>query len=489
MKIVLFALNCSFSHTNLAVRCLKKHLDNQKFEVKIVEKNLKDRRGNILDSLISENADIYGFSCYIFNISQMLEIASDLRAVNPNCRIVFGGPEVSSECERFCSCDFLDAIICGEGELSFAELCTAFRDGKPFERIINGKPLESLEREGIMYSDGDRSAGTIVYYESSRGCPYSCSFCLSGNLKGKIKQKSIEETLSELLEFEKLGDDIKIIKFVDRTFNADVCRANAIWSALLDERFTKSYHFEICASLLNEQSFKIFKSFPKGKIQLEIGIQSTNENTLREISRTISPQRAIEAAARIKALGNIHVHVDLIAGLPFEDYESFSKSFDDTYFCGDMLQLGFLKVLPGTRMREKAAEYGMVYSQNPPYNVLKTACLDFSQIRRLEQISDLLERYHESQHFSTCLDYILRLVESPFRFYENFLDFIALSDGREIRKISQNDAYRLLYEYATRILSSEQTLSLGQMEEFSSLMHDDYKLHEARRALPFMRKK
>lgn len=327
---------------------------------------------------------------------------------------------------------------------------------------------------GILYRDGDYAAGDMLYYESSRGCPYSCAYCLSSVEQG-IRAKSVEQTLTELLEFERLEKSIKVIKFVDRTFNFDVGRANAIWEALADARYTKNYHFEICASLLNEDSFRVLSRLPQGKVQLEIGLQSTNPRTLAAVSRHINPQKVIAAAERIHAMGNIHVHVDLIAGLPREDYESFQRSFNDAYFCCDMLQLGFLKLLPGTALRKNAADFGCVFSNKPPYTVLETDCLSRDELYRLSQISDLLDRYYSSGKFSECLAFAVTKKSRPFDFYEGLLEYLISTDGRSIRKLSQTDAFRVLYGYVKTFLGE------ADIARFEELMHEDFAAHEARK--------
>ena len=472
MKVVLFGLNGSYSHTCLALRCLRAPLERAGYEVELCEYNLRDMNAVILSHLVSERAEVYSFSCYIWNIASMLDIAADLKALLPNSKIVFGGPEVSFACERF-NFDFIDHIVRGEGENAIVKICDAIRDNQGIDRIIDGGCPDVMADEGILYREGDFEGGVMLYYESSRGCPYRCSYCLSSAYEG-VRAKTVEQTLSDLREFEKLDSKIKIIKFVDRTFNFNIKRANAIWRALLSEDFTKNYHFEVCANLLDEESFEIFSQMPKGKIQLEIGLQSTNESTLDTISRHLDAKNIIQAAARIKAMGNIHVHLDLIAGLPYEDMESFKKSFDDAYHSCDMLQLGFLKLLYGTKLREKAEEYGYVASKKAPYTVLKSNWMSFEDLSLLLEIADILDRYREGGGFESSIEYALKDVESPFDFYLGLREFIAERDGRSIRKISQNDAYALLYQYIATAYPEKE-------EKFSALMHDDFAKKQVRK--------
>ena len=281
MKVVLFTLNGSWSHSSLALRCLRRTLERDGFEVVLIEHNLRDRTAHILEHLYAEQADVYGFSCYIWNLCEMLAIGETLRMLLPKSRLVLGGPEVSFDTARFEGKDWIDAIICGEGEEALPALCREMQSGQPHARVIMGGMPDVMRDEGILYRNGEETGG-ILYYESSRGCPYSCAYCLSSATHG-LRMKSVEQVLCDLEAFEHLDAACRVIKFVDRTFNADVKRANAIWQALLDGRFTKYYHFEVCASLLNEESFLILSRFPKGKIQLEFGLQSTNPDTLAAV--------------------------------------------------------------------------------------------------------------------------------------------------------------------------------------------------------------
>lgn len=478
MKVVLFGLNGSYSHTCLALRCLRAPLERAGHEVVLCENNLRDMNSAILSRLVSQRAELYSFSCYIWNITSMLEIAADLKALLPQATVVFGGPEVSFAQERF-DLDFIDYIVRGEGEDVLPCICEAIANGESLPRALDGKHSDTMADEGILYREDDFAGGSMLYYESSRGCPYKCAYCLSSALSG-VRAKTVEQTLADLKSFESLNNSIKIIKFVDRTFNFDIKRANAIWRALLSEEYTKNYHFEICASLLDEESFEIFERMPKGKIQLEIGLQSTNEKTLAAVSRHLDAKRIIESASRIKALSNIHVHLDLIAGLPFEDMESFGQSFDEAYFACDMLQLGFLKLLYGTALREKAEEYGYVASKKPPYTVLKSKWMSFEELSLLLEIADILDRYREGGGFESSLEYALRGVESPFDFYLGLRNFIAENDGRSIRKISQNDAYMLIHRYIAEKYPEKE-------EIFSVLMHEDYASKQVRRPPKFMK--
>lgn len=485
MKILLFALNGSYTHTNLAIRCLREPLERAGFEVQLLERNLRDRTAHILHDIVAAQADIVGFSTYIWNVQQMLALSRDLKALRPDCHVIFGGPEVSYGTERFLSDEyhFIDAFVCGEGETALTALCRALRDGERIPRVWDGDSMRpsSMPDAGILYREHDFPAGSMLYYESSRGCPFSCAYCLSSATHG-VRAKEVAQVLTDLRAFEQLPDHIRIIKFVDRTFNFSPARANAIWETLLNDAFTRHYHFEICADLLNEDSFAILARFPKGKIQLEIGLQSTHAPTLQAVSRHIDPDRVLANVRRIHEMGNIHVHLDLIAGLPYETYARFAASFDAAYPCCDLLQLGFLKLLYGTELRRRAGEYGYVCRHEPPYTVLQSHWITYEQMARLESIAEILERYRESGKFDRCLALALTHVPSPFGFYEGLCDFIAAHDGRHIQKISQADAYRLLYEYVATLLPA------ATLEAFSEAMHLDFCAGEVRKAPAFLRK-
>lgn len=477
MKIVLFALNASYSHTSLAVRCLRAALERNGFsDVVIAERNLRDRRDDILQALYRERADVYGFSAYIWNITELRSLAADLKALLPHTVTVFGGPEVSFETERFGSDDCIDHIITGEGEDALPALCHALRDGIPVPRILAGGTPDVMRDEGILYRAEELRCGDLVYYESSRGCPFRCAYCLS-SVCGPVRAKSVEQTLADLSAIAAMQDKIRTVKFVDRTFNYDVSRANRIWEALTSDRFPGQYHFEICASpaLLNEESYAILARMPKGKIRLEIGLQSTNPETLAAVSRHIDPGAVLTVCRRLRDMGNLQIHLDLIAGLPYETYERFQTSFCDAYFCADELQLGFLKLLPGTVLRKRAAEYGFVSMADPPYTVLETRWISRDAFYRLSCISDLLERYHDSGAFPRSLDFAVRRAASPFAFFDGLLTYLSARDSRPIRALSQADAFRYFSGYAKTYLSPEDA------DTFDGLCKLDYSARETRR--------
>ncbi len=467
MRITLFALNGSHAHSALAVRCLKTALAKGGFDAEIVEGNLRDRTLSLLSRLAAQDAELYGFSCYIWNIEQMLSMAQDLKAIRPHCRIVLGGPEVSFDTERFAALPFVDHIITGEGEEAILSLVRALQAGEAPPRVIAGTPDEQFATRGIHY-DKTRPDPPLVYYESARGCPFSCAFCLSSAQQG-VRSKTPAQTLAELLEFEEIAGDFTV-KLVDRTFNFDRARAKEIWRGLLGEQYTKCYHFEIAAHLLDEECFELLGKFPTGKVRLEIGLQSTNAQTLAAVSRHTDAAAVLDAARRLTAQNACHVHLDLIAGLPHEDLASFARSFDAAYSACHVLQLGFLKLLHGTALRERAADFGAVYEQKSPYTVLKTDALSFEEICLLHRISDLMERLRDSGKFARALPFILSFFPSPFQFYAALDAHLAAHVGKELQKTSQRDLFWHLAQFAKQHLpaSAHATLSERLRADFSA---------------------
>lgn len=473
MKIILFALNGSYAHSALAVRCLKTALCTEGFDAEIVEGNLRDRSLSLLSRLTAKQGDVYGFSCYIWNIDEMLSLAENLKALRPDCRILLGGPEVSYATERFTSLPFVDHVITGEGEEAITAFARDLRAGKTPPRVIAGTPDARFAARGIHY-EKTHPVTPLIYYESARGCPFSCAFCLSSVQNG-VRAKPAAQTLAELAEFEEIEGKFTV-KLVDRTFNFDRERAKMIWRGLLNEKYTKCYHFEVAAHLLDEESFDILSKFPQGKVRLEIGLQSTNEKTLAAVSRHTDATAVLAAARRLTKQNTCHVHLDLIAGLPHEDLASLARSFDAAYDACHVLQLGFLKFLHGTALRKNAADFGAVFEARSPYTVLKTDVLSFEDVCLLHRISDLVERLRDSGKFPHSLPFILSFLPSPFGFYAQLDDYLAAHVGKELQKISQRDLFWHLSGFA------KQKLPESTHPELSERLRADFAAAEVRRA-------
>lgn len=436
LKVVLFALNSSYIHTNLAVRCLYQSLTDCGIDTVIIEKNLKDNHNKILYELYNHNADVYGFSTYIWNVDEMLSFAQNLKCLLPDCRIIFGGPEVSFEDDVPV---YIDHIIKGEGENVIADLCL---NPSAYGKIVQPPQYNRFIESGILYDRTPIPQGDMFYYESARGCPYNCAYCLSSTIHG-LRMKSAEKTLDDLKHFETLPNKIKVIKFVDRTFNSDIKRAKQIWQALQSDEYTLTYHFEICADLLDDESFNILSDMPEFKIQLEIGIQTTNAETLHAINRKSDIDKAVYNLERLHSLGTIHIHADLIAGLPYETYNIFKQSFNDVYGKCDMLQLGFLKLLKGTCIRRDADTWGYKYMSNAPYMILSNNFISYSELIKLHDVEAVLNRFANSGRFNKSIEYLISLSSSPFDFFENLSQHI-----NGLSNFSQIKAYELLHSYA-----------------------------------------
>jgi len=475
MKTVIFALNSSYSHTSLAVRALARGMERRGLYCEIIEKNQKEKRAAILSALVGAGADIYGFSAYIWNISDMCAYASSLKKILPGAKIIFGGPEVLFAGEDFlCENPAVDYIIRGEGEDAFPELCAKIERGESCERITDAPYFRNFTESGIYYGEVGETPHGLVYYESVRGCPFACTYCLSSVTERKIRAKSAEQTLCDLRGFEKF-DDIKTVKFVDRTFNFDRERAKTIWRGLCAAEYTKEYHFEICASLLDEESVELLCDAPKGKFRIEVGLQSTNSETLKAIKRTLDVKKTLENTRRVYESGRVCVHLDLIAGLPYEDYASFGRSFDDAYGLCDELQLGFLKILCGCEMEKNAARYGIVYSQEAPYEVLKTKYISFAELMKLKLTDELNDRLSNSGSFKNTFPWLPLVYGSAFVFFEKLGEFFEEKYGKhhDLAKLSQVNTFLLVLEFAEK--------TLPDAFEVRARLALDFLLHESRK--------
>ena len=413
MKIVLFSYNASHYHPCLALRALRTFLlelpNSAENETKIMEFSLKDKRAAVLSALYNENADIYAFSTYIWNIRETVDLARNLKKLRPSGKIIFGGPEASFRAEEFVSSlEFLDCVIVGEGENGIKDAVSSHPE---LPKIVYSPADTDFESRSTHYflPDGkaeELASGKFVYYESSRGCPFSCGYCLSGN-DCKVRAKSVEKTLSDLADFQKLPGGKRTVKLVDRTFNYDLARAKAIWRGLLSESYTNCYHFEIQPAIMDTEALEILAQAPKGKFQLEAGVQSVNPAVLKECGRGGDPEKELSNLKKLKAIESVPVHCDLICGLPSEDLSSIQESINKTYYVCDELQIGFLKLLYGAKITENAEKYGMIYMTEPPYEILSTDTLSFSELTSLRGIAKVCDRVVNSGRFSRGLEYVL----------------------------------------------------------------------------------
>ena len=433
MKIILAAVNAKYIHSNLAVYSLRAFAKAYVSETKILEYTINQQMDETLMDLYREKTDLLCFSCYIWNLDYVEELAREIKKILPETILWLGGPEVSYDAvDVLTRLRQVTGVMKGEGEETFLELLEYYHGRREtLEEIAgitfrteNGEIRENewrdvmdLSRVPFVYEDLSLFEHKIIYYETSRGCPYRCSYCLS-SVDKCLRFRDLNLVKKELQFF--LDQKVPQVKFVDRTFNCHHTHAKEIWRYLLEhDNGVTNFHFEVSADLLDEEELELISRMRSGLIQLEIGVQSTNPDTIRKIRRTMNFKRLSEVTKQIKTMGNTHQHLDLIAGLPMEDYESFGKSFDDVYALGpDQLQLGFLKVLKGSYMQEHAREYGLIYKDRPPYEVLGTNWLSYGEIARLKQIEEMVEVYYNSGQFSHTLDWLVLEFDSPFSMYK-----------------------------------------------------------------------
>lgn len=437
MKVLLVAVNAKYIHSNLAVYSLRayarRHVRRKDVVIEIAEHTINQRRDDILRDIYERRPDMVCFSCYIWNREYVESIVRDFVKIAPGVPVWLGGPEVSYDAgEALLRLPEVTGVMRGEGEQTFAELC----QGKPLEEIFgitfrkkDGTVCENEWREPVdmnelpfVYEDMKEFANKIIYYETSRGCPFSCSYCLS-SIDKRLRFRKFSLVKEELRFF--LDNKVPQVKFVDRTFNCRHSHAAKIWRFLIEnDNGVTNFHFEISADLLNEEELALMERMRPGLIQLEIGVQSTNRETVREIKRTMDFEKLSRNVARIRKMQNIHQHLDLIAGLPFEGIDSFSKSFDDVYrLKPDQLQLGFLKVLKGSRMEEREKNYGLLHKDAPPYEVLCTNWLSFEEIAELKGIEEMVETYYNSRQFEHALGEIEKEYASPYRMYRDIFEY------------------------------------------------------------------
>lgn len=465
LKILLAACNAKYIHSNLAVYNLKSCSGEYSPNVVIKEYTINQIQDDILKDIYLEQPDVICFSCYIWNISFVKELVPDLKKILPHVDFWAGGPEVSYDAVEFLKKNpAFFGVMVGEGEETFHELAgyyierkpetlkeirgVAFHDETKVSDIVHTgwRELMDLSKVPFAYSNLTEFKNRIIYYESSRGCPFSCSYCLS-SIDKKLRFRDIELVKKELQFF--IDNKVPQVKFVDRTFNCKHDHAMAIWRYITEhDNGITNFHFEISADLLREEELALMKTMRPGLIQLEIGVQSTNPQTIKAIRRTMDFEKLKGIVEQIHSFGNIHQHLDLIAGLPYEGYESFHKSFCDVYALRpEQFQLGFLKVLKGSHMMEMTGEYQILYKDREPYEVLSTAWLTYGEILRLKMVESMVEVYYNSGQFKHTLVFLEQYFEDPFRMYEALGRFYEKKGYSEISH-SRMRRYEILMEFA-----------------------------------------
>ena len=504
MKILLAACNAKYIHSNLAVYNLKSCSGEYSSRVVVKEYTINQIRDDILKDIYLEQPDVVCFSCYIWNISFVRELVPDLKKILPQVEFWAGGPEVSYDAVEFLKKNpAFFGVMVGEGEETFHELAgyyierkpetlsgirgVAFRDENKGRDIVHTgwRELMDLSKVPFAYSNLTEFKNRIIYYESSRGCPFSCSYCLS-SIDKKLRFRDIELVKKELQFF--IDNKVPQVKFVDRTFNCKHDHAMEIWRYITEnDNGITNFHFEISADLLRAEELALMKTMRPGLIQLEIGVQSTNPQTIKAIRRTMDFEKLKGIVEQIHSFGNIHQHLDLIAGLPYEGYDSFHKSFCDVYALRpEQFQLGFLKVLKGSYMMEMTGEYQILYKDREPYEVLSTAWLTYGEILRLKMVESMVEVYYNSGQFKHTLVFLEQYFEDPFRMYEALGRFYEKKGYSEISH-SRMRRYEILMEFAgeqkeipLEVLSDVMLLDLYLRENLKSRpsFASDQKLYE-----------
>lgn len=476
MKILLTTLNSKFVHSNLAIRYLKAFCRELPVDIKIQEFTINDHLGKVLWQIYREKPDVLCFSCYIWNIRESLMLVDSLKKVLPTCKVVLGGPEVSFDSYRLMEeYPAIDIIVRGEGEETFYELVKSmiagesldgikglsFRDGndiyeneeRPTIKDLDNIPFPyDLDEEGYIVGVDNK----IIYYETSRGCPFNCQYCLSSATSG-VRYFSLERVKKDLEIF--IKSKIPQVKLVDRTFNCNPSRAMEIFKTIMDMGGETNFHFEMGGDLIDDEMLKLLEKAPPGLFQFEIGVQSTKEETLEAIKRKNDFEKLAKAVQALQKGRNIHLHLDLIAGLPEEGYNSFKQSFNDVYkLKPDRLQLGFLKLLKGSGLRNNASQWDYKYTSYPPYEVLENRYISYGEILTLKGIEDLLEKYYNSHRFRYSLDYLVRYFDdNPFKFFESFNRYW---EERDYHVISHSliRLYEILLEFVEQLPNIDKDL-------------------------------
>lgn len=474
-SILLVGINAKFIHTNLAIRTLKANARECEDMVQLAEYTINHEREEIFQRIYEKKPSVIGFSCYLWNIDYVFSIANDIKKILPDVFIMVGGPEVAYRPEEILDrYDAIDLVMVGEGENTLYEFARQLR------QVGNPKKIVFRDIAGVVYREGGQVHRTfpreampmddlvfpyrdedimelehhILYYESIRGCPFSCSYCLS-SIEKTVRIKSPEKTEKELDFF--LRNRVTQVKFVDRTFNCNRDYAYRIWKYIGEhDNGVTNFHFEIGGDLLREEDFALLATFRPGLVQFEIGVQSTNPLTIKAIRRTMDLEQLRENIARIHEKRNIHQHLDLIAGLPYEDYESFCQSFNDVYAMKpDQLQLGFLKVLDGSYMNEVKGEYDIRYSSQPPYEVFSTRWLSYEDILKLKQVEEMVEVYYNSFQFTATMAFLERFFATPYDMYRKLGEYYKENDLFE-QKHSRGKRYEILWEFARETMTLDE---------------------------------
>ncbi len=470
------------------MRYLKAFTKDLDFQGDIKEFSINDRVENILEGIIEEKPDVVAFSCYIWNMEFVNRLAELIKLVDPNIEILYGGPEVSYEGKEFLENHEGEYVIVGEGEKTFREFVlyklgegkiedikglNYKRDGKVFENPK--RPEMDMNELVFPYTYEEDINNKIVYYEASRGCPFKCKYCLSSVMHG-VRFLDVERVKKELKYFMERG--LKLVKFVDRTFNCNREYTVELLKYLSEQDTETRFHFEVAADLLTEEQIEILNNAPKGRFQLEVGVQTTNNEVLHNINRYITYENIKEKVLKVAAGKNVMQHLDLIAGLPGEDLESFKKSFNDVHdIRPDEIQLGFLKLLKGSSMREEAKKWGIVYSPYAPYEIIRSKDISYEELLLLKKVEAMVDKYYNSCKFNNVVKFFLNIYEKPFDFYYDLAIFFE-EKGNFKRSIGNVEYYKILLDfYLEKIGGKDEGL-------FKEVLKFDYLCFNKKRWLP-----
>lgn len=478
MKILLVGINSKYIHSNPAIYYLRTYAINRSENkkewseaIEIAEYTINQEKGDVIRDIFKRNADVIAFSCYLWNISFVYSVISALSSVLPGTDIWLGGPEVSFDPEnQLKKYPQIRGILAGEGEEIFYRLASEYMESGTAAALPKVMYAKELDFDEVPFPYDDLSAfkNKIIYYETSRGCPFGCSYCLS-SVDKKVRLRNIDLVRNELKIF--IDNNVPQVKFVDRTFNCNPNHTKEILEFIKrNDNGITNFHFEMAADLITDEELDILASLRPGQVQVEVGIQTTNCDTLKAINRKAVTEKIFDKVRRLLSFKNMHVHVDLIAGLPYENLESFKKSFNEVYdLHANELQLGLLKVLKGSPMEAEASEYGIKYLNEPPYEVLKTKWLSFSDIIELKAVEEMVEVYYNSGQFINTMAMLERCFEDYYSLYKAIADYYSVNEFDKI-KLTRYDRYRILRDFV--IASDFKTIGLREFTEV--LLHDLY---------------
>lgn len=487
MKVLLTAINSRYIHSNLAVRYLRAYTKDMDYECKIKEFSINDREEHVLEQIIEEEPDVVAISTYIWNVEMVERLANLIKIVNPSIEIVYGGPEVSYDSMIFLKNNEGEYVIEGEGENTYREFIEYKLGKREIEGIrglyykkegnvlYNGsRPAMSLDDVVFPYEEDEDLSNKIVYYESSRGCPFNCKYCLSSTSHG-VRFRSIDKVLKELQFF--IDKKVKLVKFVDRTFNCNTKHSMAIWNFLINADTNTHFHFEISADILKDEEIELLRKAPLDRFQFEVGVQTTNDDVLRNINRFVNFSDIKEKVQELLSIRNIKQHLDLIAGLPGEDYDSFVRSFNDVHSIKpEEIQLGFLKLLKGSAMREESSKYDMKFSPYPPYEILSTNKISYKEIIILKKVEEVVDKYYNSQKFNNILKYFYNKYDRPYNFFYDLAMFFD-EKGYFNKNIGNSEYYKVFLDFNMEILKNDDVY-------LKDIIRFDYLTFNKKRGMP-----